>query len=144
MVIRYRRALMMAIRGCYADAESEFRDIMAAQLELLGPDHPRTLWTRHELARMMAYQGNHVAAEEEYRAVLASRSRVTPDHPDILNTRHEIARMMALQGNRKGAHAEFQNVLAAKTRVLGSDHPSTKQTEREISSMNHSGDVDLA
>ena len=73
---------------------------------MLGPDHPSTLATRHQIARMMAARGDHAGAEAEYRDVLAAELRMQgPDHPDTLTTRHEIARMMAARGDHAGAEA---------------------------------------
>ena len=39
---------------------------------MLGPDHPDTLTTRHEIAYEMAARGDHAGAEAEYRDVLAA------------------------------------------------------------------------
>ena len=33
--------------GDHAGAEAEYRDVLAARLRVLGPDHPDTLATRH-------------------------------------------------------------------------------------------------
>ena len=123
----------MAAQGDHAAAEAEFRDVLAAGLRVLGPDHPYTLATRHEIARMMAARGDHAGAEAEYRDVLAAQLRVLgPDHPDTLVTRHEIARVMAARGDHAGAEAEFRDVLAARLRVLGPDHRDTLTTRHEI------------
>jgi hypothetical protein len=45
---RHSLALIMANRGDHAGAEAVYRDIQAANLRVLGPDHPQTLTTRHE------------------------------------------------------------------------------------------------
>ena len=37
----------MAARGDHAGAEAEFRDVLAARLRVLGPDHPSTQITSH-------------------------------------------------------------------------------------------------
>ena len=41
----------MAERGDHAGAEAEYRDVLAARLRVLGPDHPSTLVT----SRWVAY-----------------------------------------------------------------------------------------
>jgi RecA/RadA recombinase len=131
--VAHLAALYWAEQGLYAQAEDQFRDVLAAELRVLGADHPDTLTARHEIARMMAARGDHAGAEAEYRDVLAARLRVQgPDHPYMLYTRHEIARMMAAQGNYAGAEAEHRDILAAKLRVLGPDHSSTLVTRHEI------------
>jgi hypothetical protein len=38
------------MRGKRTAAEAEFRDILAAQLRVQGPDHPHTLDARSEIA----------------------------------------------------------------------------------------------
>ena len=79
----------MAALGDHDGALAEYRDVLAAQLRVLGPDHPSTLTTRHQVAREMAARGDHAGAEAEYRDVLAARLRVLgPDHPATLTTRH--------------------------------------------------------
>ena len=128
MTTRYQ-----ASQGQHAAAEAEYRDILAAGLRVLGPDHPHTLATRHCLALEMAARGDHAAAEAEFRDVLAARLRVLgPDHPHTLATRHQIALEMAERGDHAAAEAEFRDVLAARLRVLGPDHPHTLTTRHEI------------
>ncbi len=126
-------ARYLAEQGIHAQAETLFREVLAAQLRVLHPDHPDTLATRHNIAYMMSERGDHVAAEAEYRDVLAARLRVLgPDHPSTLATRHQIAREMAARGNHAGAEAEYRDVLAAEHLVLGPDHPSTLATRHNI------------
>ena len=47
----------MAAQGNHAAAEAEFRDVLAARLRVLGPDHPETLTTRHSIAQEIAGRG---------------------------------------------------------------------------------------
>jgi hypothetical protein len=77
-----RYSLAVAEQDDHAGAEAEYREVLAAELRVLGPDDPTTLATRHEVARMMALRGDHAGAETEFREVLAARLRVLgPDHP---------------------------------------------------------------
>jgi plasmid stability protein len=77
----------MAARGDHTGAEAECRDVLTAKLRVLGPDHPDTLATRHQIAREMAALGDHTGAEAECRDVLTAKLRVLgPDHPDTLVT----------------------------------------------------------
>ena len=126
-------ARFQAEQGFHAEAEAEFRDVLAVRLRVLSPDHPHTLETRRCIADEMAARGNHAAAEAEYRDVLAARLRVlSPDHPDTLITRHCIADEMAARGNHAAAEAEYRDVLAARLRVLGPDDPDTLTTRHQI------------
>jgi Tetratricopeptide repeat len=64
------------------------REVLAAQLRVLGPEHRATLTTRRRIALEMAAQGDRAAAEAELRDVLAVQLRVLgPDHPDTRATR---------------------------------------------------------
>jgi Tetratricopeptide repeat len=46
----------MAELGDHAGALAEYRDVLAARLRVLGPDHPDTLTTRWQVAVEMAEQ----------------------------------------------------------------------------------------
>ena len=50
--------------------EAEFRDVLATELRVLGPEHPNALVTRYWVAVEMAARGDHASAEAEFRAVL--------------------------------------------------------------------------
>jgi hypothetical protein len=77
----------MGARGNHEAAETEYRDVLTAKQRVLGPDHPSTLTTRHEIAREMAARGDREAAEAEYRDVLSARLRVLgPQHPSTMST----------------------------------------------------------
>jgi Tetratricopeptide repeat len=45
MAARYQAA-----QGFHAEAEAEYRDILAARVRKLGPNHPQTVATRHQIA----------------------------------------------------------------------------------------------
>jgi hypothetical protein len=129
----YMAARYQAGQASHAQTEARFRDVLAAQLRVLGPDHPDTLATRHQIAGEIAERRHYAEAETEFRDMLAARLRVLgPDHPDTLTTRHQIAWMTAAQGDWVGAEAEYRDVLAARLRVLGPDHPDTLTTRYQI------------
>ena len=69
------------------------------QTRVLGPDHPNTLNTRHNLASVLDHQGGYEQAKTEYQQVLDMQMRVLgPDHPDTLSTRHGLASVLDDQG----------------------------------------------
>lgn len=47
------------LRGKHNEAEHECREVLAATLPVLGPDHTEALQTRHQVARLPARQGQH-------------------------------------------------------------------------------------
>jgi Tetratricopeptide repeat len=55
---------------------------------VLGPEHPRTMTARNELARWTGQAGNPAAARDLLVQLLPARERVSgPEHPDTLLTR---------------------------------------------------------
>jgi hypothetical protein len=42
LIMRHQIAVEMAAQGNHAAAQAEFRDVLAAKLQVLGPDHPST------------------------------------------------------------------------------------------------------
>jgi hypothetical protein len=128
MAARYQR-----VQGFHAAAEAESREVLAAQLRVLGPDHPDTLGARNLIALQMAARGAHAEAEVEFQDILATQLRVLgPDHPHTLIARHQVALQVAARGAHAEAEAEFRDILAARQRVQGSDHPDTLGARHEI------------
>lgn len=62
------------------------------QARILGPDHPDTLITRHNLAYTYQAAGRIAEAIDLYEQVLQDSLRILgPDHPNTLTTRHVLA-----------------------------------------------------
>jgi len=78
--------------GRVAEAISLYEATLADRERVLGPDHPDTLISRHNLASAYWSVGQVVEAISLYEATLADRERVLgPDHPDTLASRHNLA-----------------------------------------------------
>jgi tetratricopeptide (TPR) repeat protein len=133
LALRFSLASAQRFEGHHAEAEAQYRAVLADRLRTLGPDHPDTLATRHGIARALSNQGNYVEAEAQYRAVLADRLRVLgPDHPDTLDTRHGVGYALAAQSRFAEAEVQYQMVLAGQLRILGPDHPATLATRNNF------------
>ena len=128
----YMAARYYAERGFHAAAAAEFREVLAVQLRMLGPEHPDTLSTRFYIAVVMGDLGDHAAAEAEFREVLAVQRVLDPNHPNTLITQYCVAMQMGEQGNHAAAEAEFREVLAAERRVLDPDDPDMLITRNRI------------
>ncbi|MEU5880613.1 tetratricopeptide repeat protein [Spirillospora sp. NPDC047279] len=115
------------------EARTIYREVLAVEERVVGPDRPDALTILYAIARMAAAQQRYDEAGSAYREVHAVEARTLgPDHPDTLTTRHWIARMAAARGRHREAEAGFQEVLAGRERVLGRDHPSTLTTRHWI------------
>lgn len=131
--LRYWRAHAWERLGRHADAEVELRQLLADELQILGPDHPGTLHARHAIAYALLGQGRGAEAEAGLRQVLSDELRILgAEDPSTIATRHNIAAAMARQGKFAEAEAEFRQVLADELRIRGPGDPSTLATRNEI------------
>jgi uncharacterized membrane protein len=119
--------------GQVAAAASYFHPLAITAAEQLGPDHPDTLTTRHNLAYWRGRAGGPAAAATELEQVLAGELRVLgPDHPDTFTTRHNLTRYRGEAGDLAGAATELEQLLRDQLRVLGPDHPDTLTTRGNL------------
>ena len=66
--------------------------LLPIRARVLGPEHPRTLDTRGDLARFTGRAGDSAEARDGFAALLPIRERVSgPEHPDTLTTRANLA-----------------------------------------------------
>jgi tetratricopeptide (TPR) repeat protein len=118
------------------DAERELRDLLTAQLRVLGPEHQDTLGTGRQLARLLARQGEYEQAERLLRDLLDAHARALgADHPSTLTTWHDLGLVLAQRGQHAQAAREFAGLLAARARLLGPEHRDTRVTRRWLAHM---------
>ena len=131
--LRMRRAAARQFLGQYTEAENEYGQVLAAQLRVLGANHPDTLTTRHQLAAGLTAEGKPTEALAEFRQVLTARQQLLgANHPSTLSTLHEIGQALGAQDKPADAEAEYRQVLADRQQVLRADHPSTLATRHAI------------
>ncbi len=100
---------------------------------VLGPEHPDTLTTRHNLAHWTGEAGDAAAARDLFAALLPVRERVLgPEHPDTLATRHNLAYWTGEAGDAAAARDLFAALLPVRERVLGPEHPDTLVTRNNL------------
>lgn len=121
--IRHRAALSLL------DGQEELReyeDILAEQLEQLGPDHPETLITRYNVAtsRRVCGQTSDSEEEAELRAVLEARRRALgPNNPYTLLTHGKLAElMMARSHGEEQGNAEYRALIEHTESLSPDDH----------------------
>lgn len=113
----------------HLESKTVYREVLAVEERVLGPDQPDILTIRYAIARMAAAQGRYDEAESAYREVHAvEEDTLGADHPDTLTTRHWVARMAHAQGRHEEAEELFRQVLALREKVLGTSHPNTLTT----------------
>ena len=100
---------------------------------LLGPDHPRTLTSRDNLAGAYRAAGRLTEAITLYEQVLPDRIRVLgEDHPDTLASRNNLAYAYKSAGRLTEAITLYEQVTKDRARILGEDHPLTKTVRENL------------
>ncbi|MER5790933.1 tetratricopeptide repeat protein [Streptomyces sp. NPDC001980] len=103
-----------------------YAELVVAQSQHAGADHPDTLTARHNLAAWRGEAGDPAGAVAALAELLTHRERVLgADHADTLATRHNLAHWQGALGNPHAAAAGFAALLPDAIRVLGADHPDT-------------------
>ena len=75
-------------QGRYAEAEKLQRETLDIRRRVLGPEHPDTLASVHNLAIVLYDEGRYTEAERLDRETLDIRRGVLgPEHPDTLASR---------------------------------------------------------
>ena len=131
--VLWRPADSLGESGLVAEAAVYLQRLHATAIRCLGPDHPTTLNTRHNIAYWRGLAGNAAGAVTAFEELLVDRLRVLgPDHPRTLNTRSNIAYWRGHAGDATGVLTTLQEVLTDELRILGQDHPQTVDTRHGI------------
>ena len=92
----------------------------------LGPDHPRILASRNNLAGAYQDAGKLDEAIALYERNLQDRTRILgPHHPDTLSSRDNLANAYQATGRLDEAITLCEETLEDRTRTLGPHHPRT-------------------
>ena len=106
-------------------AENILRSVVEVRTQVLGPEHPDTLWSRGNLAIALAAQGKYAEAEVQFRGVFAIREKVSRPEHHTLESRTSLAIALARQGKPAEAEAQFREIITIEEKVLGPEHPDT-------------------
>ncbi|KAF8181681.1 P-loop containing nucleoside triphosphate hydrolase protein [Mycena galopus ATCC 62051] len=119
--------------GRYEEAKDLAVAVIERETQLLGADHPDTLWAMGNLASIYFLLGKFRQVEELEAVVLAKRKQVFgDDHPETLRS---ISSLAATYRNLHNYHkAEELGVIALEKRkqVLGDAHPDTLLAMAEL------------
>ena len=99
-------------------------DVAVDALEgLLGPDHPDTLASRHNLAYAYQSAGRLGEAVILYEKLFSDRTRILgPNHRDTLASCNNLAYAYESAGRLTDAIALYEDLLVNSVRILGPDH----------------------
>ncbi|MFJ6675071.1 tetratricopeptide repeat protein [Actinosynnema sp. NPDC091369] len=136
--------------GMYLNAQGDAKTAVAhltravrGAERVLGPDDPRTLRYRNNLAYSHWSAGDPRQAIRLHEANLADTERVLgPDHPDTLTVRNNVAYVHRSTGGLDRAIALHETNLADARRLLGFDHPKTLTIRNNLAGAHHAaGDL---
>ncbi len=120
-------AWALGCQGRDAEAEQEYRALLATRERVLGSHHPDTLLTRRCLALAFDMQGKQREAELEYRTIADGCSQALgTEHLDTLRSRLCAAIWLKERGRTSEAEQEIRAVLAIQERVFGSNHHESR------------------
>jgi Domain of unknown function (DUF4062)/Tetratricopeptide repeat len=112
--------------GGYAAARDLQHKVLDARERVLGPEHPDTLTSWHQLAFWTGEAGDRAAATDLFARLLPVRERVLgPEHPDTLWTRHQLARWTGYSGDPAAARDQFAKLEPVTERILGPKEKAT-------------------
>jgi tetratricopeptide (TPR) repeat protein len=127
LAVRNNLGVILQTRGKPAEAEAEYRAILAASGPGAVPAGARA--ARRNLAVILYDQGRLTEAEAEYRAILETRGEDRdPAGQGTLAARNNLAGILHAQGRLADAEAEYLAVRQARVDTLGPDHPDTLTT----------------
>ncbi|KAJ7640932.1 hypothetical protein B0H17DRAFT_994698, partial [Mycena rosella] len=110
----------------FKDAEQLELAVLEDRRDILGDDHPDTLYAMGGLASIYYKLGELKEAEELDTAVLEKRSTILgEDHPDTLLAMGKLASTYHQLGRLKEAKELGVVVLEKRRKILGEDHPDT-------------------
>ena len=122
--------------GAYEKAEPLNLRALAIHEKVLGPEHPATAATLHNLAGLYFSMGAYEKAEPLYLRALAIREKVLgPEHPDTAATLHNLAMLYFSMGAYEKAEPLYLRALAIYEKVLGPEHPDTANTLNNLAGL---------
>ncbi|KAJ7306172.1 hypothetical protein DFH08DRAFT_1054686 [Mycena albidolilacea] len=112
--------------GRFKEAEHLHAMVLEKQRQLLGADHPNTLWAMADLADTYGQLGRYKEAESLESTVLEKRKQLLgADHPDTLWAMANLADTYSQLGRYKEAEPLESTVLEKRKQLLGAGHPDT-------------------
>jgi serine/threonine protein kinase len=119
--------------GLYDKAVQAHARAVSVRRSALGPDHPDTLTSRHDLALGYRRAGRITEAIALHEQTLKLReAKLGSDHPDTLTTRNHLAMCYHEAGWTAQAIALLEPTLKLREATLGSDHLDTLDSRNDL------------
>ena len=124
-------ALAESSLGNYTWALRLQKDTLRAQRRspALGPEHPDTMWTMHNIVGTLLEAGRLVEAAVQCKELLELRQRVLPpNHRDTMMTVNSLAHVQQLLGQHASEAERWQQLLEMQQMQRGAEPASTMHT----------------
>ncbi|KAJ7724003.1 hypothetical protein B0H16DRAFT_1698805 [Mycena metata] len=126
---RYQYASIFWEEGKYKHAKELLEEVLQKQKQVLGGDHPDTLFITGSLAISYSGLGKHQRAQELQSVVPDKQKQVLGEnHPDTLLTMGDLANSYSALGEHQKAKELKSVVLEKQKQFLGDNHPDTLRT----------------
>jgi tetratricopeptide (TPR) repeat protein len=123
-------------RGAYAAARPLYERALAIREKALGPEHPDTATTLHNLALLLRAQGDIAGARPLCeRALAICEKALGPEHPYAAANLNNLALLLRAQGDLSGARPLYERALAIYEKALGPEHPDTATSLNNIAGL---------
>jgi tetratricopeptide (TPR) repeat protein len=131
LAIRHDLLIWMSRAGDNRDAISRYPELITAERELLGPDHPDVLESLETYAWTLYAGGQDLGAAEAYaECVVALTRALGPDDRRTLRARMWRAAALGYAEESDRSLSEFSAVIAHQARVLTSRDPDLLLTRQ--------------
>jgi tetratricopeptide (TPR) repeat protein len=116
----HRSADLEMNRGRIAEAERDFRDLLARLEARHGKDHTEVARAHHDYAAVLSQLGRLDAAEQSMQRALDLRRRLLGErHPAVAESHWSLAAMLRQQGRLDEAETHYRSALAIFRESLG-------------------------
>eukprot|EP00729_Bicosta_minor_P032493 gene32493-biopygen5410 len=115
--------------GKHAEAEAMFREALAIQLQMLGPEHPLTMRTKGNICITLSAEDKYAEALPLARECYRGYTKVDgPEHPRTLDAASRLGNVLMDLGEYAESEAILRETLVLQRAVLGPEHQDTKWT----------------
>jgi tetratricopeptide (TPR) repeat protein len=126
-------AILRAQQRRLADSEALFREVLAHQQRVLGPEHPDTMGNQGNLGFVLTREGLREEGERLLRSTLETERRVLGSgHPFTVDAMVKLAGSRLRGGALDEAERLFREALEANVRLIPSDNPDRAWIHTEL------------
>ncbi len=120
-------------QGRYQQALEQFEQALAAQTELLGKDHPRTLETLMGITRTKTHLGEFQQSLTILKSILSRQEQLLgKHHPSTLATRVSIQSAMYRAGDYNEAKSFGEDTVQLHKEALGTEALESLKTQNNL------------